>query len=851
LIVKASYDLKPGKPVTLSIDQPFPSGDEFYPDDVEMQHAPRYESDFAFFKPNADLFCVGHCHPPDKKPAQACSVEFCVGSYQKKLYVIGNRSWKSIMGIAAVNDPEPFDIMELRYENSFGGEGFEENPQGKGFGGKKNDVEKRVSLPNIEDPKHLIDDPDMHPHPVGIGPLGKMWQQRLSRIGTYGDDWMKERWPWFARDFDYLYFNGAPTDLQVKEYLKGDESIIFKNLHPDHPVYESRLPGIRVRCFLNSNNKVRPGLDGFHETPMNLDTLWADMDNEKIVLVWRGVATIESEEYEKEIDHIFILPENLSERPATLENCRKLFLKSLVDEEKEWTGEDESLPEKKMEDTGKAVESQSSSIELEKKEIKMQTAALLKKLGIDPDRIPAKEKMLKEQDKLIDKLFDTNPVKRQAMEEADQKGQLSRMMSEAGIDLDNLLPQSDTAGKELIRLFKELGMENPSFLKSPEMIDTLTLLGAVIPKMGMDPENLTPLIEEAKKQLGTIKEKLGIIDSLEENSPSPALTRELVIQKAKKKESFVNENLTGLDLSGLFLKDLDFSGAVLTRANLKNTDLSSSVLANTKMQEADLSGSDLTGTNFSEADLNKADLSRACLKDADFTSGILSEALLNRADLTRTIFEKAKMDKAEIKSAFGKNAYFTGTDLSKAILSESDFSGADFSRAVLNQADFRHAILFEACLEGVTALNAAFDGADLTLLRASEKSNFEKSSFIGVKGRESVWHEANLNETRFSYSNMEGADFSGTTCIGADMEAADMKFSRFIKADLTRARLVNMNLFQALMEKANFTETDLSGSNMFGAEFLDAGFKNTIVQGTNLKMTKQQTRTDKNEAGKG
>lgn len=854
LIVKATYDLKPGKTLSSSIDQLCPTGDEFYPDDVDMQHAPRYESDFAFFKPNTDLFCAGHCHPPDKIPVKACSVEFGVGSHHKRLYVFGNRSWKSRLGSAEITDPEPFDRMELRYEKSYGGMGFDQNPQGKGFGNKETTWEKGLLLPNIENPDHLINHPDICPHPAGFGPLGKMWRQRLSRMGTYGEDWLKGRWPWFAKDFDYLYFNGASEDLQVQGYLKGDESLFFKNLHPGYPIYESRLPGIRVRCFLNFKKKTDKGLNGFFETHMNLDTLWADMDNEKLILVWRGVAEIESEDYKNEIDHIFILSEDLSGIPASGNQCYQLFLKSIQEEEKEWAGEDESHPDKKPEDSGKTIKTPEISIEEEKKEMKTQAAALIKKLGIDSDRIPAKEKekMFKEQDKIIDKLFETDSFKKQAMEEAEQKAQLSRIMSETRIDMDNLLPLSDAAQKEQIRLFKELGMDDASFLKSPEMDGILAILGAAMPKMGIDPENLTPLIEETKKQFGTIKEKLRIIDSSEEDTEEPpSLTREQVIRLSEKKASFAEKNLTGLDLSGLCLKGLDFSGAVLIRANLKNTDLGGSVLANAKMQAADLSGANLTETIFSEADLNKADLSHACLKDADFSSGILSKAILNQTDLTRTVFEKAKMGEVQIKSASGKDACFAGADFYCAILSENDFSQADFTKATLDQADFKNTILFEASLEGVSAVNAVFDRADLTHLRASEKSNFEKSSFIGVKGKESIWHEANLNETNFSYAVMEGADFSGSTCIKTNMEASDMRRSRFIKADLTRARLVNMNLFQALMEKANFTETDLSSSNLYGAEFLNAVFKNTIVQGANLKMTKLQDRTSKNQTDEG
>ncbi len=49
----------------------------------------------------------------------------------------------------------------------------------------------------------------------------------------------------------------------------------------------------------NNNGKV------FKEVKMNLDTLWVDMENEKLVLVWRGVSEIKTEDYE-EIASIFL-----------------------------------------------------------------------------------------------------------------------------------------------------------------------------------------------------------------------------------------------------------------------------------------------------------------------------------------------------------------------------------------------------------------------------------------------------------------------------------------------------------------------------------------------------------------
>src|SRR6185436_20521774 len=110
---------------------------------------------------------------------------------------------------------------------------------------------------------------------------------------------MKERWPYFPDDFDFTYFNAAPEDQQLRKYLHGDEELRFDNLHPTIPSYRSALPGLRMRAFLSE--KLKSG-KRFREIPLNLDTLFVDMDKERLLLVWRGVAPVLSEEL-TEIEH--------------------------------------------------------------------------------------------------------------------------------------------------------------------------------------------------------------------------------------------------------------------------------------------------------------------------------------------------------------------------------------------------------------------------------------------------------------------------------------------------------------------------------------------------------------------
>jgi REP element-mobilizing transposase RayT len=55
----------------------------------------------------------------------------------------------------------------------------------------------------------------------------------------------------------------------------------------------------------------------FREVRMNLDTLWVNLDEEKLILVWRGLADVRTLKL-REIEHIVAVTEPLSQLPRSL-----------------------------------------------------------------------------------------------------------------------------------------------------------------------------------------------------------------------------------------------------------------------------------------------------------------------------------------------------------------------------------------------------------------------------------------------------------------------------------------------------------------------------------------------------
>jgi hypothetical protein len=280
LIVKGAFRLAHGARAEALEEQEPPLGDRFFDDDFAGECA--YPSDFAPFKPRADLMLLGVARP--RRATARATVALSVGDTSAKLEVIGDRYWADA-DTSTATKPLTFEVLPLRYTRAFGGDGHDHNPIGRGvFADKTRDPMLRP-LPNIEWPDALVTDVASRPAPAGFGPLSSRWAARMQHAGTYDDGWLAERWPWFPADFDWSYFNAAPRPLQVEGYLRGDEAVALANLHVEHHAYHTQLPGLRLRCFLNETDGEQPDETTFREVDMNLDTLWIDAEAERLVLV--------------------------------------------------------------------------------------------------------------------------------------------------------------------------------------------------------------------------------------------------------------------------------------------------------------------------------------------------------------------------------------------------------------------------------------------------------------------------------------------------------------------------------------------------------------------------------------
>ncbi len=271
-------------------------------------------------KARAEVLLTAKAYPARNKAQGACQVRLRLGKVDKTLYAVGDRFWKG----STPTEPVPFTELPITYANAYGGEGYPQNPLGKGFAPVRTPKGEVHPLPNIEHPKQLVSSPKDRRPPAGFGPYELTWPQRFSKSGTYDEKWLKESFPGFAKDIDWTFFNTAPEDQQFEGYLQGDEAFTLEHMHPDKPLIQGRLPGLKTRVFIN---KRKGQGEEFLELATRLDTVHLFPRAERGVLLFRAVSPV-AEDDAADVLQLMVACE-APEAPRPVEHYRRVLAERL------------------------------------------------------------------------------------------------------------------------------------------------------------------------------------------------------------------------------------------------------------------------------------------------------------------------------------------------------------------------------------------------------------------------------------------------------------------------------------------------------------------------------------------
>ncbi len=243
--------------------------------------------DAAIPKTRTEFVAIAHAFAPGGVAAPMVPTGIQLGASIKQLDVFGDREFDRSRG--RITEPVPFTRMKIDWTRAYGGDGFADNPLGRGAVPVDGSDGRIFPVENVIDRAHRGEGVRS---PAAYGPVDQMWPARAKLSGTYDDAWLKQDFPGFARDIDWHFFNIAPADQWLAEPLQGHEAYAFKNLHPTVPLLKGRLPGLTPRLFLTRKGHD----DSFEEVPLTLTTLWFFPHRERLVLVHHGRARLAEED---------------------------------------------------------------------------------------------------------------------------------------------------------------------------------------------------------------------------------------------------------------------------------------------------------------------------------------------------------------------------------------------------------------------------------------------------------------------------------------------------------------------------------------------------------------------------
>ena len=177
-----------------------------------------------------------------------------------------------------------------------------------------------------------------------------------------------------------------------------------------------------------------------------------------------------------------------------------------------------------------------------------------------------------------------------------------------------------------------------------------------------------------------------------------------------------------VDLRGADMRDGDFMGAMLRRANLSGCYLNPVHLYRADLREADLSRSLLNGANLRGADLRSANL-----ENVDLDLAVLSDANLSGANLSRANLSRVNLAGANLTDANLTDANFNGASFKRANLSGAIMEGADLYEAILSDVG-TVGTKFAGCIIGYTI----FQNCDLSQAEALDQVRHDAPSTVGM-----------------------------------------------------------------------------------------------------------------------
>ena len=820
--------------------------------------------DECMWKTRGEVLVTGNAYPSGGAHG-ACAVRLKLGDIDKELYVVGDRQWLS----TGPSDPVPFREMPIRWTHAYGGEGYQDNPVGKGRApivDEKSGI-KHHPLPNVEHPKQLLTSPSDHPEPAGFGPLDLTWGARAKRRGSYDDKWFQERYPGFPADLDWTFFNVAPHDQWLAGHFEGGEPFELSHMHPEQSTQVSRLPRLAPRCFITRQDATE-----LEEISLRLDTVHLFPHLGRGVCFYRGVTPVKEDDA-SDITVLMLACEKPGEpRPMSHYNKvlqqrldhKKAYLYILRDSDLIHQRDPQAPPidhENLPENEHGLLDFPLAANMRRRAERKLEQAReKIIALGFDPDEMgvpaelppPEKEPSLDDLAEYVEEKLTLAEEQRLAAEKKKDEiiAKARASCEKLGVDYDQQLaamqakqggPPSFRAAEELERLRARAELANNAGVPLPQVTAKLS-----------DPDLVANLQKAEDGLLLAYRRYAHLFPAAAQlDDENSRRIRTLVQTKVSAGQSLAGVDLTGADLSELDLSGADLSGAFLEATNLRGTkfdgaNLTDAVLVRADITEASFVGASVLRTNFGDAKLHRTNLSGGLdLSGAVFGKAELYGTKLTGACLTGADLMDSKLKDCDLSGVTGDQLLFYETDLSSVNLSGATLTSCLFYQCNAKAAKFDGATLDESSMVTTDASGASFVGTQAINLRVVLNSSLAAADFTNANLERSCLRGSDMTGANFTEAKLSDSDLSECNLSEAVFYRARIIKAFLIKANLARANLRGANLREALVSKANIRGADFTGANLFRADFARIiGDRGTCFDGANMAEIRFVKRSD-------
>ncbi|MBK8256851.1 MAG: DUF2169 domain-containing protein [Polyangiaceae bacterium] len=669
VMIKATCDIDPDGTVVIRPYADPPAGDVHFEGDPHRTVT--YPSDFAIFKPKADILLTGHAYPPGGS-STASQVRFRFGhkknSFDRRAAVFGERHWQKAGVRLSPGETKPFKKIPLLYERAFGGPGFDDNPVGLGHAGDL--------LPQIEDPAHLVKSPGDTPKPLGFAGLAPQWPARWRKIGTYDAVWKKTRWPYFPDDFDWTATQAAPREQQL-DYLVGDEPFEIEGVHPRHPALVGKLPGLQPRCFAQ---KTTESGGEFVEVLLRLDTVTFDTDALTVSLVWRGLIDVRDDQA-SDIAELYLMTESAAGPHADRVEAHSKY----VAEKAPTMAAGAALGQAPAND---ATPSTSPSAEESRRREQLTSAGLTPAsapetaAGASPTHSPPP----------------APPRQRTPQESQALRASLQTQLSGGGPLTDTDLTGTDLSGFDFsgqtlkgvhFTGTRLVGCKFAACNLAKARFDDANLTGATFTGADLTGADFTRAeLERATFERATITETC-FQNVRAEGARFVGATgeRPSFLEASLKKATFAQASLESADFTKADLDRATFDAAKLKAVRLYEARGSAVSFKEAVLEGARADGAKLVRCLFQQARAPESMWDGAVLDESTFLGAVLTSATLTKASCRKTIFSGADLTSARLQKSVFAGASFLKSNLMEASIEAADLTGADLRGANLHGAE--------------------------------------------------------------------------------------------------------------------------------------------------------------------